>query len=86
MKSLEQLILAALVARGGADLVYGRNYRNGKLFCLAPGIHDMRAVAREVAERSGRINAEWMSRFYRAWRSLCDGALLFVNVQTNGLP
>jgi hypothetical protein len=76
MKSLEQLILAALVARGGGDLVDGRNYRNGKLFCLAPGIYDMRAVARELAERSGCINAEWMSCFCRAWRSLCDGGAL----------
>jgi hypothetical protein len=76
VKSMEQLILVILAARSGGDLVYRRNYKNGKLFCLAPGIHDMRAVARELAERSGRINAEWMSRFYRAWRSLCDGGAL----------
>jgi hypothetical protein len=75
VKSMEQLILVALAARPGGDLVYRRN-KNGELFCLGPGIHDMRAVVREVAERSGRIDAEWMSRFYRAWRSLCDGGAL----------
>jgi hypothetical protein len=73
---MEQLILVALAARPGGDLVYRRKYKNGELFCLAPGIHDMRAVARELAERSDRINAVWMSRFYRAWRSLCDGGAL----------
>jgi hypothetical protein len=73
---MEQLILAALGARSGGDLVHRRNYKSGKLFCLAPGIHDMHAVARELAEERGHRNAKWMRRFDRAWRSLCDvGAL-----------
>jgi hypothetical protein len=70
--SMEHLILAALEARSGGDLVYRRNHKSGKLFCLALGIHDMRTVARELAERSSHINARWMRRFYRAWRALCD--------------
>jgi hypothetical protein len=70
--SMEHLILAALEARSGGDLVYRRNHKSGKLFCLALGIHDMHTVARELAERSSHINARWMRRFYRAWRALCD--------------
>jgi hypothetical protein len=78
VKSMEQLILATLAARSGGDLVSRRNSESGKLFCLAPGIHDMHAVARDLAERSGRINAKWMRRFYRAWRALCDSGALEV--------
>jgi hypothetical protein len=73
---MEQLILVALAARSGGDLVCRRNSRNGKLFRLAAGIHDMHAVARELAERSSHINARWMRRFYRAWRALCDAGAL----------
>jgi hypothetical protein len=73
---MEQVIPAALEARSGGDLVYRRNHKSGKLFCLAPGIHDMHTVARELAERSGHINARWMRRFYRAWRALCDSGVL----------
>jgi hypothetical protein len=72
---MEHLILAALEARSGGDLVYRRNHKSG-LFCLAPGIHDMHTVARELAERSSHINAKWMRRFYRAWRALCDSGAL----------
>jgi hypothetical protein len=73
---LEQLILAALTARSGGDLLYRRNRENGKLFRLAPSIHDMRAVARERAEEDGHTDAKWKRRFNRAWRALCDcGAL-----------
>jgi hypothetical protein len=75
-ESMEHLILAALEARSGGDLVYRRNHKSGKLFCLAPGIHDMHTVARELAERSSHINARWMRRFYRAWRALCDSGAL----------
>ncbi len=75
---MEQLILAALTARSGGDLVYRRNRKNGKLFCLALGIHDMRAVARELADEHGHIDAKWMSRFNRAWRALCDCGVLEV--------
>jgi hypothetical protein len=74
-ESMEHLILAALEARSGGDLVYRRNHKSG-LFCLAPGIHDMHTVARELAERSSHINARWMRRFYRAWRALCDSGAL----------
>jgi hypothetical protein len=75
-ESMEQLILAALEARSGGDLVYRRNHESGRLFCLAPGIHDMHAVARELVERSSHINARWMRRFNRAWRALCDSGAL----------
>jgi hypothetical protein len=74
-ESMEHLILATLAARPGGDLVYRRNQESRKLFCLAPGIHDMHAVARELAERS-HINAKWMGRFHRAWRALCDSGAL----------
>jgi hypothetical protein len=73
---MEQLILAALAGRSGGDLVSRRKDKNGKLFRLAPGIHDMRAVAREIAERDGHIDAKWMGSFYRAWRALCDCGVL----------
>jgi hypothetical protein len=75
-ESMEHLILATLAARPGGDLVYRRNQESRKLFCLAPGIHDMHAVARELAERSNHINAKWMRRFYPAWRALCDSGAL----------
>jgi hypothetical protein len=75
-ESMEHLILAALEARSGGDLVYRRNHKSGRLFRLAPGIHDMQAVARGLAERSRHINAKWMRRFYRAWRALCDSGAL----------
>jgi hypothetical protein len=75
---MEQSILAALAARAGGDPVHRRNRRDGKLFQLATGIHDMRTVARELAEQHGHIDAGWLRRFYGAWRSLCDSGALEV--------
>jgi hypothetical protein len=80
----QQSILAALVARPGGDMVCGRNYNKDWLFKLAPGIHDVRAVARELAQaegvfigRRGTIGDwSWTCRFYRALRALRDAGAI----------
>jgi hypothetical protein len=80
----EQSILAALAARPGGDMVCGRNPDKDFLFKLSPGMHDVRAVARELARADGVfINRRgtvadwpWTRRFYRALRALRDAGAI----------
>lgn len=72
---LQRSILAALAARGGGDLVV--DYL-GRTACLAEGVHDLRAVSREMARESGRmqagiaVEARWQTHFSRSIVSLAE--------------
>jgi hypothetical protein len=80
----EQSILAALAARPGGDMICGRNHDKDFLFRLAPGMHDVRAVARELAQAEGVFISRrgtiedwpWTRRFYRALRALRDAGAI----------
>jgi hypothetical protein len=51
---MEKLILEALAARLGGDVVRRANYHGGdELFRLAPGLHHIGAVMRELAQAQG---------------------------------
>jgi hypothetical protein len=86
---LERAIIDALAARPGGDVVIHRRrddeiLRSGR---LATGIHDKRAVFRELAQAQGldlslryrRYNQafhSWERRFHRAWRQLIEHGVI----------
>lgn len=65
-------------------MVSGRNHNKDWLFRLAPGIHDVRAVARELAQaegvfisRRGTIgDLSWTRLFYRVLHALRDAGAI----------
>ena len=81
--SMQRLILDALLQREGGDWVCGEDHPDGG-FYLQLGVHDLRAVNRELARAHGGIShtnftsPRWQASFSRAALGLLERRLLEV--------
>ena len=80
---MQRLILDALLQREGGDWVCGEDHPDGG-FYLQLGVHDLRAVNRELARAHGGIShtnftsPRWQASFSRAALGLLERRLLEV--------
>ena len=81
--SMQRLILDALLQREGGDWVCGEDHPDGG-FYLQLGVHDLRAVNRQLARAHGGIShtnftsPRWQASFSRAAHGLVERRLLEV--------
>jgi len=81
--SMQRLILDALLQREGGDWVCGEDHPDGG-FYLQLGVHDLRAVNRELARAHGGIShtnftsPRWQASFSQAALGLLERRLLEV--------
>ena len=81
--SMQRLILDALLQREGGDWVCGEDHPDGG-FYLQLGVHDLRAVNRELSRAHGGIShtnftsPRWQASFSRAAHGLVERRLLEV--------
>ena len=81
--SMQRLILDALLRREGGDWVFGEDHPD-RGFYLQLGVHDLRAVNRELARAHGGISRtdfaspRWQVSFTRAALGLVERRLLEV--------